>query len=433
LVGKVTSKGRDGPTRADQNKALVVLKILQGQQVLFDDPWVKNLWFPPNGIMTWSDSQVSTHVVTVPETPQRPLNTSQIYAIEKMLSFKTEDHIILLRGPPGSGKTSVISRFVEIATASEHYPGIWLIAQSNIAVKNIAEKLVSVGYMKWRLLVSKDFIFDWHEHLYDAKFRDNVISSEKFFALSMSKISDSKVILCTLSMFSNFFISKFTKHIPIHTLIVDEASQIEVGSFLSVLISASKTLQKLCLIGDDKQLPPYGQEEIQDLKSVFEIDHLQNHLYLLDTQYRMPPQMGDFISNTVYNGELKSNSKHAINDKTIACQFIDAGGVERSERDSYIVSIFSDSLVAMHLVLEHENTTEASAVIKLAAFLQTSGKSYRIVTPYDSQRNHIEELMKGQGLSWHDKCFNVDSFQGWFLLIWLACFYPDLLNPNYRK
>ncbi|KAJ3797034.1 AAA domain-containing protein, partial [Lentinula aff. detonsa] len=40
-------------------------------------------------------------------------------------------------------------------------------------------------------------------------------------------------------------------------------------------------------------------------------------------------------------------------------------------------------------------------------------KSYRIVTPYDSQRNHIEELMRGnERVSWEDKCFNVDSFQG---------------------
>ncbi|KAJ3914115.1 AAA domain-containing protein [Lentinula edodes] len=50
--------------------------------------------------------------------------------------------------------------------------------------------------------------------------------------------------------------------------------------------------------------------------------------------------------------------------------------------------------------------------MKLAAFLEGSQKSYRIITPYDSQRNYIEELMKEKELDWHDKCFNVDSFQG---------------------
>lgn len=59
-----------------------------------------------------------------------------------------------------------------------------------------------------------------------------------------------------------------------------------------------------------------------------------------------------------------------------------------------------------------KNTSEALAVVKLAAFLEGSKKSYRIITPYDSQRNYIEELMKEKELDWHDKCFNVDSFQG---------------------
>lgn len=34
-------------------------------------------------------------------------------------------------------------------------------AQSNVAVKNIAEKLMDIGFEDWRLLVSADFHFDW--------------------------------------------------------------------------------------------------------------------------------------------------------------------------------------------------------------------------------------------------------------------------------
>lgn len=40
------------------------------------------------------------------------------------------------------------------------------------------------------------------------------------------------------------------------------------------------------------------------------------------------------------------------------------------------------------------------------------GKSYRIITPYDAQRNAIENSLKKAGLTWKDTCFNVDSFQG---------------------
>ncbi|KAE9405144.1 hypothetical protein BT96DRAFT_988692 [Gymnopus androsaceus JB14] len=167
----------------------------------------------------------------------------------------------------------------------------------------------------------------------------------------------------------------FTRAIPIHTLVIDEASQIEIGDYVPVFMKAIGTLQKVCLIGDDKQLPPHGQEDIQSLQSVFEVEHFKNHLYLLDTQYRMPPQMGDFISQNVYDGLLKSNPTHPITNKTIACRFINVLGNEQMN-----IGILS--------------------------------KSYRIVTPYDSQRNYIENSMKAEGLNWEDKVFNVDSFQG---------------------
>ena len=38
---------------------------------------------------------------------------------------------------------------------------IWVIAQSNVAVKNVAEKLAGSGFLDFKLLVSKDFHYDW--------------------------------------------------------------------------------------------------------------------------------------------------------------------------------------------------------------------------------------------------------------------------------
>jgi hypothetical protein len=38
---------------------------------------------------------------------------------------------------------------------------VWIVAQSNVAVKNVAEKLASCAFQDYRLLVSKDFHFDW--------------------------------------------------------------------------------------------------------------------------------------------------------------------------------------------------------------------------------------------------------------------------------
>ena len=92
-----------------------------------------------------------------------------------------------------------------------------------------------------------------HEHLYH-KVRNNFISSDKFYiASSKSNLKDCQVILCTLSMLSNSKINLFTKKIPLKTLVVDEASQIEVGNYISIFTDFKHSLRKLCFIGDDKQ------------------------------------------------------------------------------------------------------------------------------------------------------------------------------------
>ena len=64
--------------------------------------------------------------------------------------------------------------------------------------------------------------------------------------------------------------------------------------------------------------------------------------------------------------------------------------------------------------LRHQNLEEVKAVALIAEHLQEQGVSYRILTPYDAQRNALERALKEKELNWHDKCFNVDSFQGSF-------------------
>ena len=40
------------------------------------------------------------------------------------------------------------------------------------------------------------------------------------------------------------------------------------------------------------------------------------------------------------------------------------------------------------------------------------GKAFKIITPYDAQRNAIENALRTAGLAWENTVFNVDSFQG---------------------
>lgn len=178
MIGKtvttLTSIGRDDPTTAEAQRAATILRILQGtDKLLVDSPWIKNIWFPPDndGLLIWPEdwSTASSRVRPFASRSADPpdgnlgrhsLNASQQEAVNTMLSPKDTHRITLIQGPPGTGKTSVIATYVQQAIRMGHR-GIWLVAQSNVAVKNIAEKLASVGFFDWRLLVSKDFHLGW--------------------------------------------------------------------------------------------------------------------------------------------------------------------------------------------------------------------------------------------------------------------------------
>lgn len=409
-ITTVTSIGRDDPTTAEAQRSATILRILQGSEKLLDEsPWVQNIWFPQtdDGLLTWPKEWSAVKTNLVPNRPSKlhpssqtgnmvhhTLNSSQQAAVNSMLSEIDDHRITLVQGPPGTGKTSVIASFVQLSVQLGR-GGIWLVAQSNVAVKNIAEKLISRGFRDWKLLVSKDFHYEWHEHLY-GKVENNIIRSDTFnIASNKANLQGIQVMLCTISMLSNFSISKFTREIPLKVLVVDEASQIEIGNYIAPFSNFKRTLRKVCFIGDDKQLPPHGQDDLQDLQSIFEVSHLKKHVVFLDTQYRMPPQIGNIISEAVYDEKLKSNPHHPVTDQMTACYFIDVPGKEAPLNGG-----------------SFKNQLECEMVLKIAQKLQEQEKNYRIITPYAGQTTLIENSMKEMELDWADKCFNVDSFQG---------------------
>ncbi|KAI9461669.1 P-loop containing nucleoside triphosphate hydrolase protein, partial [Lactarius psammicola] len=269
-------------------------------------------------------------------------------------------------GPPGTGKTTVIASYVDNAVRNER-SGIWLMAHSNVAVKNIAEKLDKLGFIQFKLLVSQGFHHEWHDHLYK-KIQKYIIRTDDLPKPGALKkvLQGIQVILCTLDTISNPKLRDgFTEAVPVSSVVIDEASQVEIGQYLPLFESFGHTLRKLSFIGDDKQ-------------------------------YRMPPQIGEFVSQRVYEGRLQSYSRHPIKSRTIACRFVDINGSEQRKANgtSYI------------------NRQEVEAVTLIAGHLQEKGVPYRIITPYDAQRSALEQALEGKDLDWHDKCFNVDSFQG---------------------
>ncbi|KAG1778310.1 hypothetical protein EV702DRAFT_1095532 [Suillus placidus] len=289
-IGSIKIVGRDDPTQAEIQRAQNVLEVLEGlNNFEHDNPWVQLIFIssPRHDFQwpsAWTEEANDADIVRYrADRVSRPLNPSQTKAVMQMLEQSNDGRLTVIQGPPGTGKTTVIASFVQTAVDGG-LSGIWLIAQSNVAVKNIAEKLADFGLINWKLLVAKDF-FDWHEHLY-ANIRANIIISKEFSAPGFfQQLQSSPVILCTLSMLSSLALRKHGGFdaAPLRTLVIDEASQIEIGDYIP-LFTSHTSIRKVCFIGDDKQLPPYGQDDIQGLKSIFEVKHLKDHAIFLNTQ-----------------------------------------------------------------------------------------------------------------------------------------------------
>ena len=95
-----------------------------------------------------------------------------------------------------------------------------------------------------------------HEHLYE-RISANVIQSDNFKFVRRSMFDGCQVVLCTLAMLSSrsFQSTSIRSWVPLTTLVVDEASQIEIGNYLPVF-TRYLTIRKVCFIGDDKQRKP---------------------------------------------------------------------------------------------------------------------------------------------------------------------------------
>ncbi|KIO15257.1 hypothetical protein M404DRAFT_211644, partial [Pisolithus tinctorius Marx 270] len=235
-IKSVTTIGKADLTSAETCRESVILAILKGESTLLSHPFVKAIWLPKHPIW-WMPSGHLTPKIPI-SCVNLNVNPSQERAIEKILSVSNEDRVVLIQGPPGTGKTTVITAAV---TSIISFPAcssrtVWIAAQSNVAVKNIAEKFAKIGFYDFALLVSVEFHFDWHEHLYE-RLEPCLIRSDKFSADifgASRQLRGAKVILCTLGMLSNDHIAPFVEVNPVDILIFDEGSQIEVGNYLSV-------------------------------------------------------------------------------------------------------------------------------------------------------------------------------------------------------
>ncbi|KAF5335473.1 hypothetical protein D9611_012174 [Ephemerocybe angulata] len=384
--------GRQDSTTSERRADHLLLSVLQRKKTFQDSPFIRLFWFP-----TWKkfrppdDTAALNPKVTEQVIRMANLNASQAKVVEMAGS---NQRCVLVHGPPGTGKTTTIAAISRIWDL--HDCPVWIVAHSNVAVKNIALALHKRD-VDFKILVAKEFYEEWHEHLYEA-ISAKVIRSDTLPATPReleALIGGSCIVLSTLGMLSNPALEErgVFKEVPVERLIVDEASQIRIFEFLH-LFERFRDLEKMFFFGDPQQLPPHNSENIRGMKTVFDLPHLNGpeRCFLLNIQYRMPVALGSFISTHVYDGKL--NSSH--HDTSSSClSFVNVSyphGEETKEGTGW------------------KNDGEARTVVRLIKEYYRH-LDFTVITPYDGQRGHIVKLLKADGLPW-EEVYNIDSFQG---------------------
>ena len=205
-------------------------------------------------------------------------------------------------------------------------------------------------------------------------------------------------------------------NIEFETVIIDEAAQ---SIELSALIPLKYGCSKCILVGDPKQLPPtvLSREaaRFQYEQSLFVRMQANspNDVHLLDTQYRMHPEISIFPSNAFYDAKLldgpgmaKLRTRPWHQSKILGpYRFFDVQGIQQSAPRGH-------SLI---------NIAEIEVALKLFERLITDCKGYDfqgkigIITPYKSQ---LRELRSRFAQKFGDSVlttveFNTtDAFQG---------------------
>ena len=221
-------------------------------------------------------------------------------------------------------------------------------------------------------------------------------------------------------------------------LIIDEAGKANYAESLVPMMMADEYV----LVGDDKQLPPYTNSElVKELArkrlidkgvEVEDVDRDSQYLtseiedimedvgkslfgdlrprlpesnqIMLSKQFRMHPEIGDFVSKLFYDGEVDSAPKPSDRILNIPglenpIKFIDTSGMGSDAREKRQgLSLYNDGEIQ---VIEEMLLPMLESAIE-------SGKSVGILSPYAAQVTRMQERFP----KFRKHIFTIDSIQG---------------------
>lgn len=362
----------------------------------------------------------------------KTLTDSQRNAIRNCLSLSPDSPFYLVHGPPGTGKTTVIT---EIARQlCDQGKKVLITSHTNVAVDNMMERMIldfapsQLGHSIVRL--------GCRTRVTNKRLRDMVpVRSDELVRLKTAQIVGAT--LSKVSMLIRF--GKLNWERPFFDyVVVDESSMATVPLTLVGILCGNLFI----LVGDHKQLPPITTLEArkilkEDNESLFRIliDKYPRKSTMLDVQYRSHPSIAHFSSTHFYEGKIRS-------DKTCWEKILEP--LYKPRRETIPGTLTNETLVCVDTSKMsddpprgwkptsryHErsysyfNEYEAAVALTIRDELIQSGidrSQICIITPYRLQRQIISKVIRkkygtddvSEVLSTsHLTASTVDSFQG---------------------
>ncbi|GHO75861.1 ATPase AAA [Ktedonobacter sp. SOSP1-85] len=246
--------------------------------------------------------------------PRTGFNAEQNLAVERALQM--QDYL-LVHGPPGTGKTSVIAEIVKRLT--QQGQRVLLAAFTNQAVDNILLRLEREGFDTYlRLGHERSVAEGVRPHLLKGLVDESphpeavhdLLHSMPVIASTTATWSSDKYM--PSHMLTSEDIARKQSGLDFDVAIIDEAGQLTVPAILGALRFAHRFI----LVGDEKQLPPLvlnSEAATQGLSDSlfshlkrFDDDYVQNQTVAISacvplrTQYRMNKWISNFSSTVFY-------------------------------------------------------------------------------------------------------------------------------------
>ena len=299
-----------------------------------------------------------------------------------------------IQGPPGTGKTFTGAHVIRTLVNAGMRVGIT--AMSHAAIDNLMQAVVD------RFGLEGD-----SESLRGVRrAKDGPVAGVQYID-DNPKVAQGNfnVIAGTAWLFA----SQAMRDNPVDVLVVDEAGQLGLADTLAATISATNVI----LLGDPQQLPQVSKASHPGGSGASAFEHLlgdeptvpADRGVLLDTTWRMHPDLCEFISEVMYDGKLRSHESCAGQSAAgqTGLRWLraeHAGRSTESPEEAAIVAAKVEELLGQSWTDQHGVTRPLTVA------------DFMVVAPYNDQRRCIEAALRSNPATRGVEVGTVDKFQG---------------------